>query len=87
MDLVLFFFGLSGSLNDTNVLQRSHIFLLVKMLRLATTPSMAHEYNMGYYLADDIYAEWETLVKTIRKSREQSRGRIFKGTSGNPERY
>jgi hypothetical protein len=36
-----YFLGLSGCLNDINVLQRSHLFsgLLVMMLRLATTSS------------------------------------------------
>jgi hypothetical protein len=62
------FFGLPGSLNDTNVLQRSHLFAW-----LASDDAPAynyiingHEYNMGYYLADGIYPEWATLIKTIR---------------------
>jgi hypothetical protein len=25
-----------------------------------------HEYNMEYYLADDIYPKWVTLMKTIQ---------------------
>jgi hypothetical protein len=62
------FFGLPGSLNDINVLQRSHIFSnLVSDKALACNYTVnGQEYNMGYYLADEIYPEWETLVKTIR---------------------
>jgi hypothetical protein len=51
MDLALvFFFGLPGSLNDINVLQRSYIFF-----QLVSDQSSAcnyivngYEYNMGY---------------------------------------
>ncbi|XP_074328216.1 uncharacterized protein LOC141666117 [Apium graveolens] len=49
------FFGLSGSLNDINVLDRSHLF---QELPEGHGPEMrytinGHEYNMGYYLADE----------------------------------
>ena len=61
------FFGLPGSLNDINVLQRSHLFA-----RLARDDAPAcnyivngHAYDMGYYLADGIYPSWSTFVKTI----------------------
>jgi hypothetical protein len=50
------------------VLQRFLIFS-----RLVSDDTLAcnytindYDYNMGYYLADDIYPEWATLVKTIR---------------------
>jgi len=57
------FFGLPGSLNDINVLHRSHIFS-----KLASGEASAcnykvinNEYKMGYYLADGIYPNWATL--------------------------
>jgi hypothetical protein len=59
---------LPGSLNDINVLQRSHIFsnLVSDKAQACNYTVNGHEYNMGYYLADRIYSEWATLVKTIR---------------------
>ena len=61
------YFGCPGSMNDINVLHQSHLF---KNLANGHAPSCnftiaGNAYDMGYYLADGIYPEWGTLVKTI----------------------
>ncbi|GMQ07001.1 hypothetical protein CsSME_00051378 [Camellia sinensis var. sinensis] len=61
------FFGMFGSHNDLNVLDRSPLFFDLaqgKALPIHYTIN-GHSYNMSYYLADGIYPQWTTLVQTI----------------------
>ncbi|XP_058726702.1 uncharacterized protein LOC131598084 [Vicia villosa] len=56
-----------GSKNDINVINQSNVF---NDILEGHAPTMNYtinrtSYNMGYYLADDIYPEWATFVKNI----------------------
>jgi len=65
------FFGLPGSHNDINVLHQSPVFDDLANGRAPTVQFMVNgqQYTMGYYLADKIYPDWSTLVKTISEPR------------------
>jgi hypothetical protein len=69
LNLAPFFFGLPGSLNNINDLHRSHVLArLAKGYAPACNYTVnGRKYTMGYYLADGIYLDWITFVKTIRE--------------------
>ena len=61
------FFGLPGTLNDLNVLDRSPLF---KNIQDGIAPSVkfsvnSNKYTMPYFLSDSIYQKWATLIQTI----------------------
>ncbi|XP_028060623.1 uncharacterized protein LOC114264227 [Camellia sinensis] len=64
------FFGIPRSHNDLNVLDCSPLFSYFSQGKAPPTNFTVnrHTYNMGYYLADDIYPPWATLVQTISSS-------------------
>ncbi|XP_025819123.1 uncharacterized protein LOC112895383 [Panicum hallii] len=72
------YFGMPGSCNDINVLHRSSLF--DRFMQGTSTPVNftvnGHSYNMGYYLADGIYPDWPTFVKTVRHPMEM-KTRLF----------
>ena len=69
------FFGLPGSHNDINVLDRSSIFSeLIK----GCAPTVnylinGNDYTMRYFLIDGIYPKWLTFMKTIPSPQEEKR--------------
>ncbi|XP_030924673.1 uncharacterized protein LOC115951648 [Quercus lobata] len=79
------FFGLLGSNNDINALERSPIFSKLEEGRApAVNYSInGHEYTMRYYLTDGIYLKWSTFVKTIPSPRGQKRKLFVKAQEAN----
>ena len=69
------FFGIAGSNNDINVLNQSNVFNDILEGRAANVQYTINgtPYNMGYYLADGIYPEWATFVKTISMPQGEKR--------------
>ena len=65
------YFGMPGTNNDINVLESSHLFsnLAKGIAHAAYYVIQGKEYNMGYYLADNIYPKWSTIVQTIHEPR------------------
>nr|XP_017245863.1 PREDICTED: uncharacterized protein LOC108217545 [Daucus carota subsp. sativus] len=69
------FFGVAGSNNDINVLERSPLFdeVLEGRAPEINYTLNGNNYNLGYYLADGIYPEWATFVKTIPRPQGEKR--------------
>jgi len=69
------FFGLLGSHNDINMLDRSFLFSDLAQGRAPPVNYTInnHNYTMGYYLVDGIYPQWATFVKTISSSQGNRR--------------
>ncbi|XP_022042221.1 uncharacterized protein LOC110944882 [Helianthus annuus] len=74
------FFGLSGSLDDLNVLYQSAIFSdVVNGTGPDTSFSVSGvEYRREYYLADRIYPSYSTIVKTIAYPEDEKRKKFAK---------
>jgi hypothetical protein len=73
------FFGMPGSCNDINVLQRSP---LMTRLAIREGPSVefeanGHNYNYGYFLADGIYPRWQTFMKPISHPRGKKQTQFY----------
>ncbi|KAK2408937.1 hypothetical protein QL285_044406 [Trifolium repens] len=69
------FSGVAGSNNDINVLNQSDVFNDVMQGRAPEVHYSVnqHEYNMSYYLSDDIYPECATFGKNIPIPQEDKR--------------
>jgi Plant transposon protein len=67
------FFGVPGTMNDINVMERSDLF--ADLYAGTTTPVEftinGRQYNRGYYLGDGIYPQWATIVKAISQPQGQ----------------
>ncbi|XP_048601104.1 uncharacterized protein LOC125580545 isoform X1 [Brassica napus] len=61
------FFGLPGTLNDINVLDRSPVFDDILQGRAPKVKFKVnnHTYRMAYYLTDEIYPNWSTFIQSI----------------------
>ena len=78
------FFGVAGSNNDINVLDRSPLFdevLEGRAPKISYTLN-GNNYNLGYYLADGIYPEWAIFVKTIPRPQGEKRKLFSKYQEG-----
>ena len=62
------FFGLPGSLNDINVLDRSLVFDDIESGEASRVDFTVNgrQYNLAYYLADGIYPKWPVFVQSIQ---------------------
>ncbi|XP_035837148.1 protein ALP1-like [Helianthus annuus] len=74
------FFGIPGSNNNVNVLQNSEVFDdVIKGIGPDTSFTVSGvEYRRGYYLADGIYPQYSTIVKTVRHPPDEKRKKFAK---------
>nr|GEV15795.1 hypothetical protein [Tanacetum cinerariifolium] len=64
------FYGIAGATNDINVLDNSPLFddLLDDLAHVVPYVVNVVEYRNGYYLADGIYPEWASFIKSFTVS-------------------
>ncbi|GJY43325.1 ALP1-like protein [Tanacetum coccineum] len=67
------FYGMAGANNDINVLDNSPLFddLLDDLSYVVPYVVNGVEYRNGYYLADGIYPEWASFVKSFTVATDQ----------------
>jgi hypothetical protein len=67
------FFGLPGTLNGINILNRYPLFARLVKGEAPTCnyKVMNNEYTMGYYLTDGFYPNYATLVKSIKEKKDR----------------
>lgn len=72
------FFGVAGANNDINVLNQSPLFNDIINDRAPDCPFEVNGvvYKRGYYLADGIYPEWCTFVKSFSNPIDEKRKRF-----------
>ena len=78
------YFGCPGAQNDINVLDSSTLF---QGLLEGTAPQARYivndkMYQMGYYLADGIYPEWQIMMKTISDPQNEKQRNYAKQQEG-----
>ncbi|XP_071686551.1 protein ALP1-like [Rutidosis leptorrhynchoides] len=69
------FFGVAVATNDVNVLNQSSLFDDIKNGTAPFAPFTVNgnTYTNDYYLADDIYPDWATLIKVYSTPTEEPR--------------
>ncbi|XP_040373000.1 uncharacterized protein LOC121052329 [Rosa chinensis] len=78
------FFGMPGSYNDLNVLAKSPLFDELTAGRAPRIQFQANNriHNLGYYLADGIYPQWATFVKSIPRPTRPKDLKFFQAQEG-----
>jgi hypothetical protein len=78
------FFGLPGSNNDLNILDKSPLLIDIMHGRAPNVEFQVNNntYSMGYYLMDGIYPDWKIFVKTIPAPVSENRTHFAKRQEG-----
>ncbi|GKB43129.1 ALP1-like protein [Tanacetum coccineum] len=78
------FFGVAGANNDINVLDNSPLFddHLDDKASLAPYVVNGVEFENGYYLADGIYPQWATFVKSFAVANDEKHAYFKKRQEG-----